>query len=204
MAMTTNDNVVSGGLGVLWSKVNQTGWAGETTCGVSIRSRTSSTLYPTSQISFEPWISDVNIPLGVSVPNLRDRLKAAGITWVVVGGESGSKDDTNLMTLADARYLLAESKAAGCKVHFKQLGTALAIQLGVYGVGEHRAKGGSPAQWPVDLNVREYPEVKWVPYKKPSDFKPLYQPGKWERFEGGIKKPELVSINAIQTEISPS
>jgi hypothetical protein len=155
-------------------------------------------------ISFEPWISDVNVPVSVSVPDLRDRLKVAGITWVVVGGESGSKDDTNLMTLADARYLLAESKAAGCKVHFKQLGTALAIQLSVYGVDEHRSKGGNPAQWPVDLNVREYPDVEWFPYKQPPDFKPLYQLGKWERFEGGIKKPEPVSINPIQAELTPA
>jgi Protein of unknown function (DUF5131) len=102
-------------------------------------------------VSFEPWISDMNAPLRKTSPNLRRMLRKNKIAWTMVGGESGLRDDTNLMTLEDARNLLEESKAAGSKVHFKQLGTALAIQRGVYstrGNGEHRAKGGNPEQWP--------------------------------------------------------
>jgi hypothetical protein len=89
------------------------------------------------------------------------------------------------MTLDDARYLISESKAAGCKTHFKQLGTALAIQLGVYstrGQGEHRAKGGNPDQWPEDLNVREWPKVSWKPVTELSDFSPAYDPRQWTRY----------------------
>jgi hypothetical protein len=113
-------------------------------------------------VSFEPWISDMNAPLRKTSPNLRRMLRKNKIAWTMVGGESGLRDDTNLMTLEDARNLLEESKAAGSKVHFKQLGTALAIQRGVYstrGNGEHRAKGGNPEQWPEDLNTREWPDV---------------------------------------------
>jgi protein gp37 len=100
-------------------------------------------------ISFEPWVSDMNVPLRKAIPALRQVLRKNRIAWTVIGGESGPRNDTNLMTLDDARYLIAESKAAGSKTHFKQLGTALAIQLGVYstlGEGEHRAKGGNPDQ----------------------------------------------------------
>ena len=104
----------------------------------------------------------------------------------MIGGESGPRDDTNLMTLEDARYLIGESKAAGCKVHFKQLGTALAIQRCVYstrGEGEHRAKGGNPDQWPEDLNIREWPEISWKSFTKPSDFSPAYDARQWQRYK---------------------
>ena len=136
-------------------------------------------------ISFEPWISDLNRPLRESVPQLRKLLKRNQISWVVVGGESGAKNETNMMTLEDARYLMSESKAVGCRVHFKQLGTALAIQLGVYstnGDGEHRAKGGCPDQWPADLNVREWPETVWSHYQAPDNFRRLYQTDECQRF----------------------
>ena len=89
----------------------------------------------------------------------RDRL-VPGCFLDLLDRGSGLRDDASLMTLEDARYLLDESNAAGSKVHFKQLGTALAIQRGVdstRGKGEHRAKGGNPDQWPEDLNIREWP-----------------------------------------------
>jgi len=103
----------------------------------------------------------------------------------VIGGESVPRADTNLMTLDDARYLLEESKAAGSKIHFKQLGTALAIQLGVYstrGKGEHRAKGGNPDQWPEDMNIREWPEVSWNGVAELSEFSPAYNSGQWKHY----------------------
>lgn len=137
-------------------------------------------------ISFEPWVSNMDMPLSEAVPNLRNLLRSSGISWIVIGGESGSRDDTNLMTLADARWLIAESQAAGCKVHFKQLGTALAIQLGVYstdGKGEHRAKGGNPDQWPDDLNIREWPTVRWKQIGAPPEFAPAFDGNEWKRFE---------------------
>jgi len=136
-------------------------------------------------VSFEPWVSDVNLPLRNALPDLNLLLRRNQIGWTVIGGESGSRDDTNLMTLDDARYLVEESKAAGCKVHFKQLGTALSIQLGVYaqrGRGEHRAKGGSPDQWPRDLQFREWPEVSWDTVTDVSEFSPASEFGERQRY----------------------
>ena len=136
-------------------------------------------------ISFEPWISDMNAPLRKTSPKLQGLLRKNKIAWTVIGGESGLRDDTNLMTLDDARYLLEESKAAGSKVHFKQLGTALAIQRGVYstrGNGEHRAKGGNPDQWPEDLNIREWPAVSWKNLTEPPEFNRAYNSGQWKHY----------------------
>lgn len=137
-------------------------------------------------ISFEPWVSNMDMPLRAVVPNLRQVLRDNRIAWTVIGGESGPRNDTNLMMLDDARYLLTESKAGGCKTHFKQLGTALAIQLGVYstsGEGEHRAKGGNPDQWPEDLNIREWPEVNWKSVADTSQFQAAYDANQWVRFQ---------------------
>jgi protein gp37 len=126
-------------------------------------------------ISFEPWVSSLKVGLRQAVPDLRKILLRNKIGWTVIGGESGKKEDTRLMTLDDARYLLEESKAAGARVHFKQLGTGLAVQLGVYstrGKGEHRAKGGNPDQWPADLNIREWPEFVPGTAKDATNFRP--------------------------------
>lgn len=134
-------------------------------------------------ISFEPWVSDLDLPLQKAAPKLRTLLRGNKIAWTVIGGESGSRDDTNLMSLEDARYLVKESKAAGCKVHFKQLGTALAIQFGVYSTeGDHRAKGGSPDQWPEDLNVREWPEFARGIAANTSAFRAAYGMDQWKHY----------------------
>jgi hypothetical protein len=94
------------------------------------------------------------------------------------------------MTLDDARYLIEVSKAAGCRVHFKQLGTGLAIQRGVYAVGRHRAKGGSPDQWPEDLNIREWPDVKWAPVVDVTVFTPKFEKEDWKHYS--VKKNDEI------------
>jgi hypothetical protein len=136
-------------------------------------------------ISFEPWISDLAVPLRTARPGLRTLLRDNRIAWVVVGGESGARDETALMTLDDARYLIEESRAADARVFFKQLGTALALQLGVYsthGKGEHRTKGGHPDQWPADLRIQEYPDPLAVPPRPRAEFRPAFDPNAWMHF----------------------
>jgi hypothetical protein len=87
------------------------------------------------------------------------------------------------MMLEDVRYILSQAKAAGCRVHFKQLRTALAIQLGVYSIdSDHRANGGAADQWPGDLNVREYPEFVSISYSAPVNFKAAYAANFWRHF----------------------
>ncbi len=89
------------------------------------------------------------------------------------------------MTLDDSLFLVEQSKAAGCRVHFKQLGTALAIRLGVYatsGKGEHRSKGGNPDQWPVELNIREWPETRLDTSHADTTFSAKFNPEEWLKF----------------------
>lgn len=134
-------------------------------------------------VSFEPWISDPKIALEEACPNLAGLLGASGIAWSVIGGESGSKKDSRLMTLEDAQYLFASSKHAGCSLHFKQLGTQLAIKLGVYGVGDHRGKGGNLKQIPASLRDRDWPEnMTWDVPKGNLSFTPRFDAKKWIKF----------------------
>jgi len=134
-------------------------------------------------VSFEPWISDPRIALEEACPNLAGLLGDGGIAWSVIGGESGSKQESRLMTLEDAQYLFSSSEHAGCSLHFKQLGTKLAINLGAYGIGDHRAKGGDLEQIPSKLRVRDWPEdLMWGVPKDDPPFQPRFDPKKWIRF----------------------
>ena len=134
-------------------------------------------------VSFEPWISDQEMALEDACPNLAGLLGESGIAWSVIGGESGSKKKSRLMTLEDARYLFSSSKDAGCSLHFKQLGTQLAMNLGVYAIGDHRAKGGNLEQIPVDLRKQDWPEnLIWDAPKYDPAFKPRFDPKKWIKF----------------------
>jgi len=134
-------------------------------------------------VSFEPWVSDPKMALEEACPNLAGLLSDSGIAWSVIGGESGSKKKSRLMTLEDARYLFSSSKDAGCSLHFKQLGTKLAMNLGVYAIGDHRAKGGNLEQIPPDLRKRDWPEnITWDVPEGDLDFEPRFDPKKWIKF----------------------
>jgi protein gp37 len=134
-------------------------------------------------ISFEPWLSDPDRALEEACPNLAGLLGDSGVAWSVIGGESESKEESRPMTIEDAQYLFSSSKAAGCNVHFKQLGTKLAINLGVYGTGEHRAKGANLEQIPSHLGEREWPEnVTWDTPEYDVSFEPRFDPKKLMKF----------------------
>jgi protein gp37 len=166
-------------------------WQGVSVCsatGIELRriEHLGTTKAALKWVSFEPWVSNLSCPLRQAVPDFAELLRRNGIAWTVIGGESGARDEANLMMLDDARYLVEASKAAGCRVHFKQLGTALAIRLGVYstrGGGEHRAKGGHPDQWPEELRIREWPEVAPNETADGSAFHPTFDPEQWMRFK---------------------
>jgi len=132
-------------------------------------------------ISFEPWVSDPKVALKNASPNLTAVLRDNGIAWSVIGGESGAKKAARLMTLDDAQYLFTSSQNAGCKVHFKQLGTKLAEARGVYGTGDHRSKGGNLEQIPLNLRKREWPEASWEAQYKPN-FESRFDPRKLIKF----------------------
>lgn len=72
--------------------------------------------------------------------------------WILIGGESGH--GARRMDPAWARDLIAQCKAAGVAVHFKQKGAILARELGC----KDRA-GKKPEEWPADLRIQEFPAL---------------------------------------------
>lgn len=81
-----------------------------------------------------------------------DGLDLSGISWLVVGGESGP--GARPMDLAWARQITGECARTGTSAFVKQLGSRWAKT-----VGAHDPKGGTPAEWPHELRIRTYPEA---------------------------------------------
>lgn len=86
----------------------------------------------------------------------------AGIDWLIIGGESGPK--ARPFDMAWARSLIRQGRAAGAKVFVKQLGANVRACEDHQGA-EVRVRlvaraGEDPAEWPEDLRVREFQEVR--------------------------------------------
>jgi protein gp37 len=129
-------------------------------------------------VSYEPALGPVDFAGEVGGDDwLGDRHDdapgEAGIDWIVVGGESGP--GARPFDLAWARSTVAACKAAGTKCFVKQLG-AHPVAVPVEGPFQKTTaggdpwpaqplnlrdpKGGDPSEWPEDLRVREWPEVR--------------------------------------------
>jgi hypothetical protein len=73
----------------------------------------------------------------------------AGVSWVIVGGESGPK--ARPCDLGWIRSIIGQCRSAGVAPFVKQLGgRPIGLRL-------TDRKGGEPAEWPEDLRVREFP-----------------------------------------------
>lgn len=103
-----------------------------------------------------------------------------GIAWVIVGGESGPK--SRPCDVEWIRSIVQQCKATGVPVFVKQLGTDIRADLSedicTWGNGGDSLryndencldeliiqttdrKGGDPEEWPADLRIREFPEVR--------------------------------------------
>ena len=90
-------------------------------------------------ISFEPWLSNLDVPLRESVPDLRNKLQ--GIHWAVIGGESSKgRYGARPMLFDDVQFLIDECRAAGLTVFLKQLGTVWAVASGTYNETDSEGK----------------------------------------------------------------
>lgn len=80
-----------------------------------------------------------------------------GISWVVVGGESGP--GARPCNVEWIRSIAAQCKAAQVKVFVKQLGSNafLSDDFGSCPLQLKDKKGGEPTEWPEDLHIREMP-----------------------------------------------
>jgi protein gp37 len=103
-------------------------------------------------LSIEPLLEDIGA------------LGLRGISWVIVGGESGPH--ARPFDLAWARDIIDQCRAASVPVFVKQIGSRPCGKWGIasehlrpddpWWTGKSR-KGGDPSEWPADLRVREFP-----------------------------------------------
>lgn len=76
----------------------------------------------------------------------------ASIDWIVCGGESGPH--SRPFDIDWARQLRKQCRSYNIKFFMKQLGTRAVNRGELY---EHTGKGDDPSEWPVDLQVQEFP-----------------------------------------------
>lgn len=76
--------------------------------------------------------------------------------WIIVGGESGP--GARPLDLDWIRDIIARCRAAGVAIWVKQLGSAWAQECRRSGLPAD-SHGANWAEWPIDLAVREFPEV---------------------------------------------
>ena len=98
------------------------------------------------------WLSAE--PLVASM-DLRRWLGPDRLRWAVVGGESGH--GARRMDAAWARDILQQCRDQGASFHFKQKGVVLAREMGC----QDKA-GKDSSEWPLDLQVQEFPQALTV------------------------------------------
>ncbi len=82
---------------------------------------------------------------------------AKGLSWLIIGGESGS--GARPFDLAWARRVVAECVAAGVPVFVKQLGCVRVDSVNPDSLRYITAKkGDEPSDWPPELRRQEFPE----------------------------------------------
>jgi protein gp37 len=121
-------------------------------------------------ISYEPALGDVSLFAflkGRVRDNCLDILKSPpmpGLDWVIVGGESGH--GARPFDVAWARSVVEQCRAAGVACFVKQLGADPFCDHQKHGVTLKEPlplrdrKGGDWSEWPENLRVRQFPEVR--------------------------------------------
>jgi protein gp37 len=87
-------------------------------------------------------------------------LDLTGISWLIVGGESGS--GARPLSTAWVHDLVDHARETGTAPFVKQLGSVWARDTHAGGRSVHAlgdTKGGKPEHWPSHLRVREYPQA---------------------------------------------
>jgi protein gp37 len=98
-----------------------------------------------------PWVGlSIEPQLGPVVPYHADFLD-----WVITGGESNQRQGKGRpYDPAWARFLIYDGRLSGYRVFVKQMGS------NPIGIKLKEGSGSDPNEWPEDLRVREWPEVR--------------------------------------------
>lgn len=94
-------------------------------------------------ISAEPLLGPIDF---------RPWLSKNGLSWIIVGGESGHSP--RRMDPAWARDIKAQCHAGGVAFHFKQKGRVLASEMGC-----KDREGKNSSEWPEEFRIQEFPHL---------------------------------------------
>lgn len=106
-------------------------------------------------VSAEPLLEDLMDHLDYKGYDLLET-EFCGIDWVIIGGESGA--GARPFDLAWARALIEHCRDVGAAVFVKQLGARPMIDGAPLKLKDR--KGEDWSEWPEDLRIREFPEVR--------------------------------------------
>lgn len=127
-------------------------------------------------VSYEPALGPVSFAEYVRGQKWvhSEHLMDGWLNWIIVGGESGP--GARPFNIEWARDVVAQCQAANVACFVKQLGAkpqghydpCLDVEWELlekkehplYAIGLKDRKGGDPEEWPTDLRVRQYPEVR--------------------------------------------
>jgi len=130
-------------------------------------------------VSLEPLLGPIDLRLCEEFPGADGGTyedARHGISWVIVGGESGPK--ARPCDVSWIRSIRDQCKTAGVPCFVKQLGTrpcvvegssdarswalsgASAVMDDCGGIHCGNRSGADPAEWPEDVRVREFPEAR--------------------------------------------
>jgi protein gp37 len=98
-------------------------------------------------VSFESWMFR-DVPS--EAPNIHRVARTRDLDWVIVGGESGS--GARPFDVAWARSIVQQCKAAGVACFVKQFGANVRDR------NDAGFEGDTPRSWPMDTDVRDYPD----------------------------------------------
>lgn len=122
-------------------------------------------------VSYEPALAGVDFPWvwpGCPLTSEEHDAQCDGglwcespsLDWIIVGGESGSKDKARVCELSWIRSAVQQCAEAGVPVFVKQLGTkprdseAKGLEQIIR---KTDYKGADPSEWPADLRIQEFP-----------------------------------------------
>lgn len=101
-------------------------------------------------VDLRPWLGDIG-ELGAWTGF------GARVDWVIVGGESGSREKARPCDLRWIESIVYQCSESGVQCFVKQLGSVTARELHL-----RDGHGGDPREWPtigVDINVRQFPDA---------------------------------------------
>lgn len=100
-------------------------------------------------LSLEPLIAPIDLKSLLGPLDAKSREK---LLWAVTGGESG--EGARPMDLNWVRKIISDCREFNVVPFFKQKGEVLAAEMGCAD-----KKGGDITEWPLDLQVRDWPRV---------------------------------------------